>query len=421
MNGKILISTLGQSPGVVTGAYFMLLQEDYGQMDHVVSITTKSSYQKRCKKYIQETFDLLEAPPQFAQQIATSAKTLEDSKASQGFERFFYRRIEEYGRSYQQLYINISGGRKSMVAGAMNAVHHYLTRNPKRINDLVVFHLELLDDEFEENAKVQRLDLMSPQEQQKYLNPPAGTMGLVEIPILPYVPKPNQLLGRMFEYAVGAYLLEQEGLKVNKLRYSFDPSGWKGVKGLGEVDIDAEIQDPTAGVSLRGLRVALVRRFSLSELHTLLSDLGHNHEAVAGQDIHTYARELIRYLDHRHQLPQLVTQCQKDRPQENWKIAAALPKRLLIECKLRIDNPDKPVAAEEVRMLANKLAQTSQEEPHQTVAGWLVTNSTAVFEDAATIAQEAGIRLYHATLSTRKWQQSANWSIQTLTDIEQVY
>ncbi len=427
MPKQILISTLGLSPGVVTGAYFILERMRYGRIDQVVTITSQSESTRVCQEMINETFDLLDDRPQYAQLTAIRAETLSDSRRSKEFADFVLKKLQEYGRSHDRLYINVSGGRKSMVAGTITAVQKFLALNPKRLDDVHVFHLELLDEEIEARGSVQQLSGLRFEERQLYMNPPVGAMSLIELPVLPLLTKPRQLWGTLFEYAVGAYLLNQPGF--NDVRFHFYPAAWQGQKGLGEVDVFAVQTRPGEGwpymLDKTRLLTLLTQRFNLGELYTLTWDLGMEPDEVGGETRTLYAQNLIGYLQRRERLPELLAACQTRRrtgaaADTDWQSAVQQLPYLLVECKLRVEQPEqRPVTHGEVQKLVNKMNALQTAESRR-VDGWLVSNTHLVEHLALELAQAHGVRLWQATLPPN-WQDLPDWPINQLTPIDSVW
>ncbi|MCB8976283.1 MAG: hypothetical protein H6657_02530 [Ardenticatenaceae bacterium] len=429
MPKQILISTLGLSPGVVTGAYFLLEREGYGRIDQIVAITSKSGSANVCKEMINATFDLLDERPDYLQLTAIQAETVHDAQMSQKFTDFVLKKLQEYGRSHDKLFINVSGGRKSMVAGTITAVQKFLALNPKRIDDVHVFHLELLDDSIEANGIVTNLSKLPFAERQLYMNPPVGVMSLIELPILPLLTKPRELWGTLFEYAVGAYLLEQPDF--NNVRFHFYPAAWQGKKGLGEVDVYAVQTEPGEGwpyvLDRSRLLTLLTQRFNLGELYSLTWDLAIEPDEVGGDTRTLYAQNLISYLQRREILPDLLAACQEKRRKgakegedTNWHTAVQQLPLLLVECKLREEQPEnRPVTHKEVQKLVNKMQALQTAESRQ-VDGWLVSNTHLVEPEALELVQAHGVQLWQATLPAN-WQEMPDWPINQLTPIETLW
>ena len=69
---------------------------------------------------------------------------------------------------------------------------------------------------------------------------------------------------------------------------------------------------------LSRLRQTLTGRFDVGELRTLCFDLGVDYDDLPGQGKASKARELIRYLERRGRIPDLVTVGGQMRPDVSW-------------------------------------------------------------------------------------------------------
>ena len=70
---------------------------------------------------------------------------------------------------------------------------------------------------------------------------------------------------------------------------------------------------------LTKLREQIVERFSLDEIILMCSDLGVDYEELREGAIETKTEELIKHLEHRDRIPDLVKYCSEKRPQMNWE------------------------------------------------------------------------------------------------------
>jgi hypothetical protein len=410
---RLLLATLGLSPGVVTGAYFKLRREDV-PIHQVVTVSTKSPATRQAEQMVWETLEASESPPEYQPLRAVKASDLGNPLATQQFMDFMRTRLEAYSREYE-IDLILTGGRTSMAAAAMLAVQQLTFFEPKIAGRLHLYHLEVLDPELEERGQISRLKAMQPADRIPYLNPADNQIGLVQIPILSLKDKPAALWARLFEYAVGAHLMEAHAYQ--QVRYSFKPAYLRNKKGLGEVDVYAEKPRPGAieaveqvdHATLRGL---LAQSFNREELKRLCFDLHINHEEFESQTLSGMARELVGYAERHGRLTELLQACEARRPKHPWRDAAHLRQALICECKLRIvDNPaDKPVTEEEVRRLANKVAAVRLNDKSRQVIGWLVSNTPRVEERALKLADEQQIQIFKADLPGT-WKQRADWKI----------
>jgi hypothetical protein len=71
---------------------------------------------------------------------------------------------------------------------------------------------------------------------------------------------------------------------------------------------------------LNNLINMLSASFNKSELNTLISKLGVNQDDISGQTIGEKASQLIRYLNQRNTIADLIEVCKNDRPNIVWPI-----------------------------------------------------------------------------------------------------
>ena len=410
---RLLLATLGLSPGVVTGAYFKLRREGL-PIQTVVTISTVGPATRQVEEMVHEALEASESPPEYQGLRAVKASELGNSQITHQFMEFMRKRLEEYGRDHE-IDLVLTGGRTSMAAAAMLAVQQAAFHDPKIISRLHLYHLEVLDPDLEPLGHIARLKAMRPEERALYLNPADSQIALVEIPVLSLKEEPNDLRARLFEYAVGAQLMEKHDYQ--QVRYSFYPTFLRGQQGLGEVDVYAEkprtgaIEEVEALVrpTFRGL---LEQSYSREELKILCYDLGINHEDFENRGLAGMVRELLEYAERHGRLTDLLKACEQQRPKHPWRDAAQLRQGLLCECKLRTgDDPTaRPVAIKEIRRLANKVEAVKRESGRREVVGWLVSNSPEVDDDARDLAAEKGICIWQATLPGN-WKDRADWKI----------
>ena len=78
---------------------------------------------------------------------------------------------------------------------------------------------------------------------------------------------------------------------------------------------------PAAPETLTALRDLLVRHFNLEELRTLCADVGVDYDNLGGEGKEARARELVKYLNRRGRLPQLIRAGAAARPDAPWDAA----------------------------------------------------------------------------------------------------
>ena len=410
LDKRALISTLGLSPGVVTGAYFALERFDYGRMDKVVTVTTGTARAKSCERLVEQT--LLAADPDinYRPVRATTKETLGSSEDTERFLASMEKIIGQHIDEGYEVFLILTGGRKSMVAATVIAVQKFTFFQPKYLERIHMFHVEVMDEELEERGHISRLLVMPLEEQNLYLNPEPSKVQLVQVPVLPLVKKPGKLWARLFEYATGAYLVEKIGYQ--QVLYSYYPT-YLQMPERGEVDVLAERVEigPASHINRGQLRHLLVYHFCIEELKSLSSDLGLDNEELPPHPKSSLARDLVVKLEQRGQLHELFNLAKKQRPNAKWDQVHQLQALLLCECKLRIgDDPAaKPISASEVRKLVRKMAAVGEKKAAE-AAGWLVTNTPYATADALDLALESSVELFQAVLPGN-WKERADWKI----------
>ena len=410
---KILIATMGLSPGVVTSAYFMLERQGYGRMDQVISVTTSSAAARPCEQLVWQTLQAADPHPQYQPLRAVGEQELRNSQAANRFTLFMEKLLGEHGHN-KEIYLVLSGGRTSMAAGAMLAVQKYTFNQPDLAKTLRMFHVEVIDPDLDERGAISRLATMTPTEQKYYLDPPPDAISLVQVPVLTLSQKPKQLWARLFEYATGDYLLETQTFE--QVRYSYYPEYLRDQKGLGEVDVYAEKRlggaiEAVERVDRPTLRGLMMQSYNEGELRTLCFDLGIEYDDLGGKGREGNIRELISYAERNGRIVDLIEASRRRYPRYPWLDAVNLRQVILCECKLRTgDDPGaKPIEAEVVRRLADKAAAVHAQ-TGRPVTGWVVTNTPYAEPMALELAQAKGIHLYCAALPGN-WKERADWRI----------
>jgi hypothetical protein len=398
----------------VTGAYFTLEREGYGRMDKVITVTTASPAARQCEQLVWDTLQAADPDLAYEALRAVSAQELGNSKVTGRFILFMEKLLREYGRDYD-IYLVLSGGRTSMAAAAMLAVQKYTFNRADLGESLHLFHLEVIEPELDERGKISRLAGMTPEERAYYLDPPGNAIALVEVPVVTLTYEPKLLWARLFEYATGDYLLEQQAYE--QVRYSFHPDYLRNQRGLGEVDVYAEKRVDEASAAVGRVdrpkfRALLLQGFNKSDLRTLCFDLNIDYESLGGQGREGKVRELILYAERNGRVAEVIEACRQRRSHYSWDEAMRLQQTILCECKLRTgDDPgQKPIEVDVVRRLANKVVAV-HDETGRPVTGWVVTNSPYAEPGAMALAVEKGILLYQARLP-EDWKKRADWRIQ---------
>ncbi len=402
---KVLIATLGLSPGVVTGAYFAL-QRDGHEINRVITLTTQHAASDLCAGMIAETLQTADPPPDYEPLKPVRGQDLRYPQATDQFRDALLAQLRCYGDAHE-LFVVLTGGRTSMAAAAMLAVQRYMLEKPEAADRLSLYHLEVTDEQLEELGTIRSVaGMTNEQERRYYLNPPGTAIQLVQLPALTLEREPKHVWARLFEYATGAYLLNNPAYE--KMRYYFNPT-YLAQAGLGEVHVYAEkfIEGAITEIEkvdypqLRGL---IAQAFSLPELTTLCYDL-HVDEDEFRPTKTLFITDLIGYMERYGRLPELITLCEQERPKYNWRAAIQLREVLLCECELS----QEPIGTAVIESLARKM-EVVMAETKRPAQGWVVSSTPYAQSEALARAQEAGIALYHARLP-ENWNERHIWQI----------
>jgi CRISPR-associated protein Csx14 len=183
---KVLLSTLGDTPPVVTEALDKL-KADGISIDEVILFRTKDVNAKDSAEllisYIPKRY-----PETVIYDIVTEAYTDIDSDAAVvDFMRQVCEQLKMLRKQGCEIYVSIAGGRKSMSALMTLAVQLYgATR---------LFHVLLDDLDLEGQGKISKLRLHPDRE--RVLHPPLEHIRLVQLPFVGLFPWLNDLLSGM--------------------------------------------------------------------------------------------------------------------------------------------------------------------------------------------------------------------------------
>ncbi len=231
---NILISSLGLAPGVVTGAYYALRDGDYGDMDSIITVSTTSDLTRLCEREIEAELERarreLGVTIRYQERRAIPSNEVRGIADVYRFRKIMLELLRTNLDAGHRVYLSLTGGRKSMIAAAAMAAQ---VCKPTK-----VFHV-YVDEEIEREGSIAVLLRKPTNKRRFYLKPPAGRIGLVEIPFLSLGEKgidPTPWQSRIFEFAVGAYLTTQLAALYTQIKHKFYPDYLHG-EGLGEVDI----------------------------------------------------------------------------------------------------------------------------------------------------------------------------------------
>ncbi len=204
---KVLIATLGDTPGVVTVAIDRLGAEGVS-IDSVVILTTRDWDARNA-------LDLLRnhLPDYYGGRIALVDERIletfdvDSDTAALEFMNQACAVLRDYRKAGREIYVCIAGGRKAMSAFLALAVQFYGARR--------LFHVLVEDLELEKEGKISELQNKSREEQNRVLHPPIEQIKLVNLPFIGLFPMLGEIItglkGGKVRSEVKA-LLEQNGL-----------------------------------------------------------------------------------------------------------------------------------------------------------------------------------------------------------------
>jgi len=225
---NILISPLGLAPGVVTGAYYALRDGGYGTMDKVITISTSHDQVRLCEREIAAEFERIEMETGATVKYEHRNLAVSEVRASDdvsAFSELIRKLLQECKSAGHDVYLNLTGGHKSMVAAAAMAAQLY--------QPAVTFHL-YVDPEIERGGHISTLLKKFGSKRRYYLKPPPEKVTLVEIPLLPVGQEREDLWAALFEIRVAEHLARK--YRYPEVRYNFYPPYLKA-QNVGEVDI----------------------------------------------------------------------------------------------------------------------------------------------------------------------------------------
>jgi len=187
---KILLTTLGESPGVVTEAIDRLKAEGI-DIDSVVVLTTKDTYAQSALSLLTEHI------PRYYQgkvefhgvanaRVVDTFYDVDSDEAVAEFMREACSVLRDYRKRDWEVYASIAGGRKTMSALLALAVQFY--------GAALLFHIIIEDPEIEEEGHVLKLRNLPEEEQNRYLHPPVEKIKLVRLPFVGLFPMLDQII-----------------------------------------------------------------------------------------------------------------------------------------------------------------------------------------------------------------------------------
>lgn len=175
---NVLISSLGQSPAVVTETVDALEREEHIQIEQVITIGTSEWEVELSQEALREEFTQFYGgrihyiPDQIeAKDLLTNEDHIE-----------FLNRVATWLRTYQQqdVYLSLAGGRKTMSALMTIAAQIYGAK--------MLCHIIPLDEELEQSGDIHAWTGLLRDQQQWVLHPPPNRVCLVRLPLVSLFP-----------------------------------------------------------------------------------------------------------------------------------------------------------------------------------------------------------------------------------------
>lgn len=258
---NVLISSLGESPAVVTEAIDKLGEKNI-QFDYVITLGTRSDK-------VRQSADLLNEhlPRHYGSRPAYRHQYLEHGENDEpitpeeniAYLKLVAQTLREY-RSYSDVYVSLAGGRKTMSALVTLAVQIYGARSLCH-----VIHKHL-DDELERKMRVEYLRSCTPEDQTLLLHPQPKDVALVRLPVVSLFPLRHEFIralkGQEAE-RTAQRLLEESGL--------IEQTGgeWHATTAgeeLGKILADIETLPPSPSLSPNEKEVVLHKHHGHAEL-----------------------------------------------------------------------------------------------------------------------------------------------------------
>lgn len=203
---NVLISSLGESPAVVTETVDVLEREEGVRIDLVVTVGTSEWSVDLSQQALQEEFAHSEG-----RRIDYIPDRIEAQELLSDDDHVDYlNRIATWLRTYQRhdVYLSLSGGRKTMSALMTIAAQIYGAK--------MLCHVVPLDKELEERGEVRTWSNLPREEQQRVLHPSADKVQLVRLPLVSLFPLLDDFLralqGQTGTSSQATQLLESSGL-----------------------------------------------------------------------------------------------------------------------------------------------------------------------------------------------------------------
>lgn len=373
---KTLVALLGHSPGTVTGTFYAL-QEKFGTVDRIITLTTDDLEREDCERLIrneiqrwkdeQEKIQGIQPNKPLLEHCYISATDLKDEVSTDEFQLKIGEILENATSQWGEVYLSISGGRKSMSSLAAIAAQFI------GADKIRMFHLYVTNRDIEEFGEINKLLSDHTDLKMRVMNPLPDDYVLVEVPF-GTENRVNEFIYRQAQRNPSLLAGLRDEVKIGLWSYHF------------EVKVAEYIERSTTSNQFR---------FDRAWHHYHIRD--QKRQALQG-------------------VPPLDIYAERD---EGDKL------RVLVgECKLSLnEKADRDKLSDGLFQLQrdrekietfvrSAKAQQVESRPIE-FERWLVTNAAKVPQDILGQATEEDVRVIYAPTS-RNWKTDVNWKINQL-------
>lgn len=181
---NILISSLGESPAVVTETVDVLEREERIKIQRVVTIGTSQHEVQESQRVLHEEFNRFDGGRIAYIPCGIESQDLLTEKDHLEFLNLVATSLRDY--QFAEVYLSLAGGRKTMSAVMTIAAQIYGAK--------MLCHVVPLDEELERLGEIRMWSSLPHEEQQRVLHPPADKVRLVHLPFISLFPLLDDIL-----------------------------------------------------------------------------------------------------------------------------------------------------------------------------------------------------------------------------------
>lgn len=176
---KVLISTLGETPSVITESLDVL--KDKGiKIDEVVLLTTMDSDTEESLNLLYEHIREYYGISNIYSEQTKAYNDIDNENSLMEFMENACKTLKKYRDMDSEIYVSIAGGRKTMSALMTLAVQIYGAKE--------LFHVIVTDSELEKKSNIGYLRSFPKDERVKFLHPPKDIIKIVRMPFIGLFP-----------------------------------------------------------------------------------------------------------------------------------------------------------------------------------------------------------------------------------------